>query len=380
MKSLINPKIITWARERAGLSMEDLAKKMRRDLGEIESWESGQDMPSYTTLEKLAYTHLKITLAVFFFPEPPDIEDPKKKFRRLPSYEFERFSPDTYQKIRLGQAYQNSLSILLSGIPKPKMIFRDILPGSLKPSELAKKTRDYLGITLKKQALFHSCETAFKAWRHAIEEASVFTFKDSFADRFISGFSLIDNEYPIIFVNNSNAFSRQVFTLIHELGHILYGVSGVTEADDSYIEFLEDQQRILEINCNKFAAIFLVPDEELEEDIKYFQASGPNALSKIAQKYSVSREVVLRRFLDHGVVSREYYEKKAADWNKEYFSRDKTTTGGNFYLTRLAYLGEGFSKVAFENYYRGRLSRAELANHLNIKARNLPKLENYMRW
>lgn len=380
MKSYINPKIITWARERAGLTVAALAEKMRRDPGEIELWESGGGTPSYAILEQLAYRHLKLPLAVFFFPEPPDLDDPAKKFRRLPSYELERFSPDTYQKIRLGQAYQDSLSFLMSDIHKPRRVFRDLSPSSLEPDEFAKKTRQYLGVTFEQQTLFRSCETGFKAWRHAIEEVAVFAFKDSFDDRFISGLSLLDDDYPIIFVNNSNAFSRQVFTLIHELGHILYGVSGVTDVDESYIELMEDEQRTLEIKCNKFTAHLLVPDEAFREDIRYFQAAGLDAVSEIAQRYSVSREVILRRLLDHGVVTREYYERKAAEWNKEYLSRDKSTAGGNFYLTRLAYLGEGFTRVAFENYYRGRIARTELANHLNMNARHLPKLEGYMRW
>jgi Zn-dependent peptidase ImmA (M78 family) len=268
----------------------------------------------------------------------------------------------------------------MSGVPIPKVIFRDLSPQNLDPSDFTKKTREYLGITIEQQTTFQSCETAFKAWRHVIEEASVFTFKDSFMDKFISGFSLVDDEYPIIFINNSNAFARQIFTLIHELGHILYGVNGVTDVDESYINFLGNEERLMEINCNKFAANFLVPDETLEEDIRYFHTHGTKAISEIAHRYSVSREVVLRRLIDNGAISKEYYETKAAEWNKEYLRREKTIGGGNFYLTHLSYLGEGYTKVAFENYYRGRVSRSELANHLNINARNLPKLEGYMRW
>jgi hypothetical protein len=82
---------------------------------------------------------------------------------------------------------------------------------------------------------------------------------------------------------------------------------------------------------------------------------------------------------NHGVVTKEYYEGKTAEWNKDYLRREKSTGGGNFYLTRLAYLGEGFTRVAFENYHRGRSTRTELANHLNMNSRNLPKLERYMR-
>ncbi|MGB3092934.1 MAG: helix-turn-helix transcriptional regulator, partial [Candidatus Zixiibacteriota bacterium] len=145
MKSYINPKIITWARKRAGLTIEDLAKKMKRDPGEIKLWESGRKGPSYACLEQLAYTYLKIPLAVFFFPQPPDVDDPVKKFRRLPSDELERFSPDTYRKIYLAQGYQDSLEVLMMDTVRERRVFRDISPEHLKPAVLAAKTRTYLG-------------------------------------------------------------------------------------------------------------------------------------------------------------------------------------------------------------------------------------------
>jgi len=380
MRLPINPKIITWARERVGLSIEGLATRMKRDPEEIQQWESGNESPSYTLLEQLAYRHLKIPLAVFFLPEPPDVEDPVKKFRRLPANELERFSPDTYIKIRLAQAYQDSVELLMQDIGTPRKIFLDISPGSKKPPEVARIARIYLGINLDEQTTFRSTETAFKAWRHVIEEAGIFTFKDSLEDRFVSGFSLMDEKYPIIFVNNTNAISRQVFTLIHELGHILYGISGVTDIDESYLNLMNDKERILEKKCNEFAAHFLVPDETFAREIEYFRKHGLEGIKEIADHYSVSREVVLRRLFDHGEVTKQYYEEKAAEWNRDYLRRERLTTGGNYYLTRLAYLGEGFARLAFQNYYQGRFSPDELARHLNINARLLPKLETYMRW
>lgn len=376
----MNPKIISWARERAGLSIEDLAGKMGRDPEEIRSWEKGEEVPSYPVLEQLAYKYLKVTLAVFFFPEPPEIEDPIRHFRRLSDHELTRLSSDTRQKIRLAQAYQESLAELLEGFSKEKVISRDLSPREMGPSEFAVIARKYFGIDLNQQFSFRSSESAFKAWRHSIEDASIFTFKDSFEDSFISGFSLLDGEYPVIFVNNSNAFSRQLFTLIHELGHILYGVSGVTDFDESYINFMANSDRHLEIRCNKFASHFLVPEESFTEDIRHYKAAGPESISGIADKYSVSREVILRRLLDHNVVTKEYYETKANQWNRDYFGRGKKGRGGgDFYLTRLAYLGEGYTKIAFENYHRGRLTETELGYHLNINSKNLAKFQGYLR-
>jgi len=217
MNLCINATILTWARKRNGFSVEELAEKADVSPYEIEMWEAGIEAPSYDRLEDIA-DYLKTPIAVFFFPEPPNLDDPKRKFRRLPDYEFDRLSSDTIQTIYLAQAYQDSLTELVSGDLPEKRIFRDLNPKSVTVKKLAQLARAYLGITIKEQFSFRSAESAFKAWRHALEVAGVFTFKDSLEDRFVSGFCLLHDQFPVIMVNNSNSFSRQLFSIAHELG------------------------------------------------------------------------------------------------------------------------------------------------------------------
>lgn len=374
----INPKMITWARKRNGLSIKNLAVLMNRNTQEIEEWEKGKKSPSYTTLEELSYRHLKIPLALFFFSEPPIIEDPVKKFRRLPDYELSRISYSTYHLIRIAQSYQDSLTELLSEIEPSANMFDSISAKGINPLILARKVREHLGIPIEKQLGFRSNEEAFKAWRYVIEQAGVFTFKDSFKDRFISGFCLLDDDYPIIMINNSSAFARQTFTLLHELGHILYRVNGITDVDESYIQYMHTHDKQIEINCNKFSSEVLVPRDAFREDIRLFKSKGHDVIPIIASKYSVSREVILRKLFDHDLISTDIYEKRAEQWNRDYLRAKKEREGGNYYLTRMAYLGAGFTKIAYENYYRGRLSKAQLATHLNINSRNIDKLERYV--
>ena len=100
MNVSINPSILRWARERVGHTLESLALKMHRDVEQIARWENGDEDIPYTGLEELAYSHLKIPIALFFFPEPPDLEDPINRFRRIPDSEIERFSPDTFYVIQ----------------------------------------------------------------------------------------------------------------------------------------------------------------------------------------------------------------------------------------------------------------------------------------
>jgi Zn-dependent peptidase ImmA (M78 family) len=376
--SAVNPAMIAWARKIKGYSIEDLAARMKKDPAKIESWENGESSPSYASLERLA-DNLKIPLAIFLFPEPPKIDGPINKFRRLPHYELLRLSPDTLQKIQMGMAYQESLTELILDYPR-KEIFREIEPERLSITKVADMTREYLGISIKKQFSFSSTEQAFKGWRHAIESAGIFTFKDSFDDHFISGFSLMHPRFPIIFINNSNSFARQIFTAIHELGHILFGVNGITDIDETYMEYMNRDDRALEVKCNLFAAEVLVPDYAFNKDVDRFNTEGLDIIPEIAEQYRVSREVILRRLLDRGFISSDYYQAKASEWNEDFFRSKSRKSRGNYYLTKMTYLGEGFAQLAFNNYNSGRLSRAELASHLNVKAQNVDKLEKYIRW
>jgi Zn-dependent peptidase ImmA (M78 family) len=378
MSEYINPKMIVWARERNLLSVEELATLMKKEPAEIRRWEAGTEAPSYANLEVLSLRYLKIPLALFFFPDPPSIEDPVSKFRRLPDYELDRISTDTMQMMRIAQGYQESLTEFATGGKRRRKLFRDLSQKGKTVHDLAKETREYLGITLKNQMAFHSSEDAFKYWRHNLETAGIFTFKDSLEDRFISGFCLLDEEFPIVFVNNSNAFTRQIFTLIHELGHILFEIHGVTDVNEKYIEHMSQKDKALETKCNQFAAEVLVPTESFENDILLFREKGPDSIPNIAEKYSVSKEVILRRLLNRKLVTAEYYKEKAEEWNQEYLRAKTTTGGGNYYLTKLSYLGSGFAQLAFQVYHRGRLTKTQLASHLNVNSRNLDKLEHYL--
>lgn len=380
MMSYINPEILTWARERVGMTLDELSLKTKRPLEEVQKWETGEKIPPYGRLEELAYRHFQVPVAIFFFPKPPTIEDPTKKFRRLPDYEIERFSSDTYKKILLAQSYQDSLPVVIKGYEPQKSVINEFIQPGKKPKKLAEKVRKYLGISFEEQFRFRSSSTALKQWRYALEQVGVFTFKDSFKDRYISGFCLFDESYPLIMLNNSNSFTRQIFSLIHELGHLLLGIDGVTDIDESYFQFLSDKERKAEIFCNEFASEFLVPSSEFVNDIETFKNEGIDSIAEIAENYSVSREVILRKLLDNQIISQSLYLEKSAEWNADYIRNQKDGGGGNYYLTRISYLGETFTKLAFTQYRKGLFTRSQLANHLNVKGQNLSTLESTVRW
>ncbi|HEX7125603.1 MAG TPA: ImmA/IrrE family metallo-endopeptidase [Thermodesulfobacteriota bacterium] len=374
----VNPRMLVWARERAGQSVDQVADTLGKTADVIESWEAGTAAPTYPQLEALAYRVYKRPLALFFFPEPPDEPDPEHAFRTLPEFELEDLSPDTRYKIRQALALQVSLQELNRGTnPAERKILKDLRPSqNLSAPMVAKQVRSYLGVDLLTQkSQWSSADEALKSWRQAVEEVGVYVFKNSFKQKDVSGFCLYDDEFPLIYLNNGTSKTRQIFTIFHELAHLLTQTSGVTKRDDRYIQQLTGHSKRIEIFCNQFAAEILVPADELRH-LVIGRRPSDEQVGDIAARFKVSREVVLRRFLDLGLVSKAYYESKAAQWKADYENHSaKGEGGGNYYLTQAAYLGERYMRLAFRRYYEGSISLDQLADYLNVRVGSVPGLE-----
>jgi len=372
----LNPVVLSWARERAGLSIDEVARAFNKGPEVIESWEAGISAPTYVQLEKLAYQILKRPVALFFFPEPPDEVEPDQSFRTLPDFELASLSADTKYKIRRAKAFQLSLAELNDGVnPASRKLFRDVqMSPDGNPVQDAQAVREYLGVNLSTQTNWNNTGDAFKAWRYLVEQVGIQVFKDSLKQREVSGFCLTDSEFPIIYINNSTSRTRQIFTIFHELAHILFETSGITKSQDFYIDSLTGEDREIEIKSNQFAAEFLVPSQDFSLRIQG-QPYSEDLTSRLAEHYLVSREVVLRKFLDLGQVTNDIYRNQVKQWAEEQGEPKGDATGGNYYATQATYLGESFLKLAFSRYYQGRVSIEELADHLNVKASNIPGLE-----
>jgi transcriptional regulator with XRE-family HTH domain len=112
----INPLILRWARERSGLSLAAVAAHFKKAHETIAGWESGTETPTFRQLELLAERLYKRPLAIFFFPSPPEEEDPGSRFRTLPQSELDALEPDTRYALREALAFQESIRELTSGI------------------------------------------------------------------------------------------------------------------------------------------------------------------------------------------------------------------------------------------------------------------------
>jgi Zn-dependent peptidase ImmA (M78 family) len=364
----ITPAVVQWARERAGYSIDDAVRHFKK----IATWETGEALPTYAQVEQMA-ERFKIPVAVFFFPKPPAMPPIEQSFRTLTAADFAAIPRTVRLFLRRGQAMQLNLAELNdSKNPAGRVITRDLKPStSTSLDKIAAQVREYLGVSIDEQASWGSVDEALENWREVFAtKAGVYVFKDAFRAPSYFGFCLFDDEFPVIYINNSSAKSRQVFTLFHELGHLLFHTSGVDMLDDRFIDHLNGAEQKIEIICNALAGRVLVPDEVLDKMLKDAEIGRPLA-AQLANYFSVSREVIYRKFLDRGLIDAGEYGAAAKEWAAQLKGKDEESSG-NYYNSQRAYLGQRYIDLAFTRYYQHRFDSGQLAEYLNLKPKNLP--------
>jgi Zn-dependent peptidase ImmA (M78 family) len=376
----IQPALFLWARTSVGLGVDDVAQKLKREPEEIEAWERGDAAPTYVQLETLAYEIYKRPLALFFLPEPPQEKLPQREFRTLPDSDMNSLARDTYLHIRKAHAYQLALKdIFGERNPSSRPIWQNVeLIRGQSIAVQAKKIRKFFKIGIEQQTSWKDDDAALKAWRKAIEEAGIFVFKASFKQKEISGFCLTDEQFPLIYLNNSTTKTRQIFSLLHELAHLLVQVNGLSKFDFSYVERLAKAEKDLEVFCNAVAAEILIPTDDFDDQT----TSAPSNLEKVsdeffsilASRYGVSREAILRRFLDQERVSRQFYEQKAKFWAQQ----KKTGKGGSYYSNQGAYISDRFAQEVVARHFRQQISLEQAADFLGLKPKSYAGFEEHI--
>lgn len=367
----VTPTVLKWARERAGLSVEDLLPKFKK----IEAWEAGESFPTYPQLEQLS-EKLKIPIAVFFFPEPPDVPPISASFRTLPDSYFAQVPARIIYLLRKAKAMQLNLSELSEGRNPAERIFTKDLRFRSTASipRIVEDIRKYLGVSIDQQSSWPDDDAALKNWRQRLVDVGVFVFKDAFRCKGYSGFCLYDDEFPVIFLNNSMPKTRQIFTLFHELGHLAFGTSGIDALDDRfqerYLDSLSTSSRRIEVACNEFATQVLLPDAILDAAVAGKSATKQTA-ETLARRYHVSRAVIFLRFLRRNLIDDETYDSATREWA----SQSGGASGGDYYNSQISYLGPNYINLALRQFYQNRITEVQLAEYLNIPHKNLNSFE-----
>ncbi len=374
----IQPALLRWARESLELSIEDVASRIKGNPDCVEAWEKGTEAPTYAELEHLAYNLYKRPLAVFFLPSPPVEPKVKHEFRTLPQTDLDQLIPDTLLHIRKAQSFQIGIKEIFSNeTPNNTLLLHELsLSLSQSVAEQAQRLRKILGISLDQQFRWRSDDTALKVWRSSLESFGVFVFKAPFKQKDVSGFCLPDPKFPIIYLNNSTTKTRQIFSLFHELGHLLLHVKGLSRFDSEYIDRLPEDKARVERFCNAFAAEILIPADDFALQIKNWPLKVDEIddfrLEELALRYGVSREAILRKFLDQGRVNLQTYQKKAQYWATQM----KKGSGGDYYASQNVYLSLRYAQEVVSQHYKKHISIEEAADYLGIPPKNFEGLEH----
>lgn len=362
----INPNLLKWARESAGYSIEEEKSKFPK----IEDWEKGTSRPTYSQLEKLS-EHYKRPIALFLFPNIPDEVPIEQSLRATSDEEVFSLSPKVRFLFRKAKTFQLYLKELYGDKYNEQIENISWLKKtSMNISSLATEIRNYLSIDIEVQKKFKSEEKALEEWRQVLATNGVYVFKDSFLDDKVSGFCVYDEAFPIIYLNNSTSKTRQIFTLFHELAHLLLKETFLDVYDNEYWSLEKELNSNTEWSCDKFAASFLVPDNDISKNLTD-KSISMERIQDLAYLYKVSRHVILRKIWDLKLITKTQYfsylqEIKSSNDN---FKRNKKQQG-NYYSTKFSYLGKSYFTLVFKKYYRNEINELKAAEYLDVKVKS----------
>ncbi len=138
----------------------------------------------------------------------------------------------------------------------------------------------------------------------ATEEIGLKVWRQPLAIKGFFGLSACSaNQGAFVLVNNHEiTIERQLFTLAHEIGHLIFHRD---EYQDSLVkEETKDEEPAREDVANYFAGHLLVPEAELEQ---MYQLT--TNIVKLKQHFRVSYQVILTRLAQMGVI--DYAKEKA---------------------------------------------------------------------
>ena len=370
----VNGQILRWARENYNMTPGETAAAIGVDEARYLRWENGEEFPTYAKLKKVSEVLHKPS-ARFFFPEPPQIDNVKGDLRTLPGEVSNRLSRQVIQAFETARSYQMDLQELY-GMRKSVLALRHTFP--TEQEALCQYFRDQIGFPIFAQKARHNDKIVFEIFREKFYELGIYVFKDAFKDNSVSGLCLNDDYFPIIMINNSMSFARQNFTLFHELYHLIANTSGAEIIRDDYYIYLDEQQSHVEKACDSFANEFLVPVEDFKTELKK-QPLDEMRIADLASLYAVSKEAIMYKLYTMKIIT-------PADYNalKETFYGDAIRnqqkkperSGGNYYYTKLSYLGSKYTGDVFSQYFSGKIDSYRASEMLHSKVDHLPKLES----
>jgi len=369
MKITLQPEILRWARERAGLDATALAKKLSAREDQVRQWES-DGMITYKRAEKLA--HKTYTPFGYLFLEaPPEEKLPVSDFRTLGSDAAPRPSPELLDVLYDALRKQSWYRDYLIDLGEERLDFIGSAGIEEDPGTVAHRLRNRFQLNTGIRSEARNWQEALSLMVEHLEDQNILVLRSSVADGNphrplkvdeFRGFALSDPYAPLIFINSRDSQAAQMFTLIHELAHLWLGLSGVSNLTKTF-----SPEKRVELFCNQVAAETLVPLDELQNKLSE-AGQEDNPVPALVRHFKVSSLVILRRL----------YDLKEMDWDtfrklyheEEHTFRDRKerqTGGGNYYATQNVRVGRRFARAVVGSALEGRTPYRDAYGLLGIR-------------
>lgn len=289
--------VLHWAVKESGYPASEIAAAAGVGVTELTSWFRGTAQPTVGQARALA-NKLKRPLATFLLPTPPKVSLPSVEFRRAGESGRRQLNPA--ERLRLREA--GRLQGLLAWISEELNASPPRLPRfatTSDPAKVARVARNALGLAIDTQVDLSSASAAWHAWRSAVERVGVYVIVFSIGLESCRGFSIWNERAPLIAINSSWSAEARIFTLLHELAHLL------TRTNSACLEVgarSASPSDAVERWCERFAALVLIPDEALQSYVERQLGGEPvpdlDTVSRVAREFKTSRRAAALRLIE----------------------------------------------------------------------------------
>ena len=392
----INPDILKWARETAGLSLGEAAEKLglkdtakATAVEKLQKLESGGGDPGQTFLRKAVAAYRR-PLVTFYLSAPPKRGERGEDFRTQAGTVSARDNATLDALVRDVRARQQMLREALedSEDGAERLGFVGSARVTDAPGRVADKIRSTLGVAEDQQIRCKDARQLFALLRAAAERAGVYvlllgdvgSYHSDIGEDVFRGFALADELVPFVVVNDNDAEAARPFTLIHELAHIWIGASGVSGP-------LRDvPENVVERFCNDAASQFLLPPNAIADfsSLQTTDFDGVNAaVTRLAGIWNVSEPAVAYRFVQEGWIARavasSLFAMFADRWRREkerekQHKKQPDDTGPTFYIVRRHRLGAGLLDTVRRALQEETLTYTRAAKILGVGPASVPPL------
>lgn len=300
--------MLAWAIQESGYHSTEFADAVGVDSAILKMWLGGELLPGLTQVRKFSSV-LRRPTATFLLPEPPKGAAPAVQFRHPPGREERALSPAERLRLREAVRLQRGLRWVSDELREVATRLPELRAPQDDAEAAGRSFRERLKVTIKTQTGWKNEHAAFRGWRDLVEGIGVVVLALPMGSDAARGFSVWDERVPVVAINTHWNACARIFTLFHELGHLVSRTSSVCEEDFSGKHKAKGDP--VERWCESFAAAVLVPWSDAEQYLAArYGWDGTRRIvdlaiaSALARRYRVSlRASVLR------LISRE-----AADW------------------------------------------------------------------